>query len=197
MAFCGGGTLITDHKADAAKDAGAQEDSAKGTGEWPFSPLPEPCWLRGPPQALAAWWGSLPPPGPQISGKSDVGWWDSGPATLNVLLESGSVTPGTSPLSVSQCVFWEVSEVTCAARIQPCLLSSPINWQQLYGWLRIEGLWSYIFTEEERANSDGWRGSLGTIFPLKPKILWPSTTHWVRCFAKSKSSLWPSRYISF
>lgn len=47
-------------------------------------------WLCGAPQGPRFLMVRPPPPGPQISGKSDVGWWDSGPVTLNALLERGS-----------------------------------------------------------------------------------------------------------
>lgn len=48
--FLWGWGFVSDHKADAAEDAGTQKDSAEGAGECPSSLLPVPSWLRGPPE---------------------------------------------------------------------------------------------------------------------------------------------------
>lgn len=50
-----GGGFVSDHKADAAEDAGTQKDTAEGTGECPLLPaacaLPSPLVLLGLPPA--------------------------------------------------------------------------------------------------------------------------------------------------
>lgn len=98
MAFCGGGALPQTIKQMQQRMLELKKTLQKELVSVPLLPaahallpLCSSCLMTLPPRGLQ-----------EVSGKS--GWWDSGPATLNVLLESGSVTPGTNPLSLSLCV---------------------------------------------------------------------------------------------